>query len=29
MTFNSDAANLVAGDTNNDEDIFVHDRQTG
>ena len=29
VTFNSDAANLVAGDTNNATDAFVHDRQTG
>jgi Tol biopolymer transport system component len=29
VAFNSDASNLVAGDTNNKGDIFVHDRQTG
>ena len=28
ITFYSDAANLVAGDTNGVSDIFVHDRQT-
>ncbi|MDX3854851.1 S8 family serine peptidase [Streptomyces sp. AK02-01A] len=27
--FNSDAANLVPGDTNDTTDVFVHDRQTG
>ncbi|MGW3246238.1 S8 family serine peptidase [Streptomyces sp. NPDC001070] len=27
--FNSDADNLVPGDTNNATDVFVHDRQTG
>jgi Tol biopolymer transport system component len=29
VAFESYAANLVAGDTNNAEDIFVHDRVTG
>jgi hypothetical protein len=29
MAFNPDADNLVAGDTNAQRDIFVHDRQTG
>ncbi|WP_456389581.1 hypothetical protein [Profundibacter sp.] len=29
VTFTSDASNLVAGDTNDRGDIFVHDRQTG
>jgi Tol biopolymer transport system component len=29
VAFASDAPNLVPGDTNNDFDIFVHDRQTG
>jgi hypothetical protein len=29
VAFESDATNLVAGDTNGDRDIFVHDRQTG
>ncbi len=29
MAFDSYASNLVSGDTNGDEDIFVHDRQTG
>ena len=29
VAFISDATNLVAGDTNNDPDIFVHDMQTG
>lgn len=29
VAFNSAASNLVVGDTNNYEDIFVHDRQTG
>jgi len=29
VTFRSNATNLVAGDTNNRSDIFVHDRQTG
>ena len=29
VAFRSDATNLVIGDTNNAEDIFVHDRQTG
>jgi Tol biopolymer transport system component len=29
VAFSSDASNLVAGDTNNADDIFVHDRQTG
>ncbi len=29
VAFSSDASNLVAGDTNNQEDIFVHDRATG
>jgi hypothetical protein len=28
VAFESDAANLVASDTNNDSDIFVHDRDT-
>ena len=29
VAFESSATNLVAGDTNGDRDIFVHDRQTG
>lgn len=29
VTFISDASNLVSGDTNDDTDIFIHDRQTG
>ena len=29
VTFQSDASNLVAGDTNGFRDIFVHDRMTG
>ncbi len=29
VAFASDASNLVSGDTNNTEDIFVKDRQTG
>ncbi|MBZ0320242.1 MAG: hypothetical protein K8L91_27770, partial [Anaerolineae bacterium] len=29
VTFNSDATNLVVGDTNAQRDVFVHDRQTG
>ena len=29
VAFESDATNLVAGDSNNKRDIFVHDRQTG
>jgi len=29
VAFESDATNLVAGDTNGKRDIFVHDRQTG
>ncbi len=29
VTFYSTATNLVPGDTNNMEDVFVHDRQTG
>lgn len=29
VTFKSDASNLVAGDTNERSDIFVHDRSTG
>ena len=29
MAFESDATNLVSGDTNGTADIFVHDRQTG
>ncbi len=29
VAFNSAASNLVSGDTNSREDIFVHDRQTG
>ena len=29
VTFHSLASNLVAGDTNNVADVFVHDRQTG
>jgi len=29
VAFRSDATNLVAGDTNGDYDVFVHDRQTG
>lgn len=28
VAFRSDATNLVAGDTNNCEDVFVHDRRT-
>ena len=28
VAFSSNATNLVAGDTNNSDDIFVHDRQT-
>ena len=29
VAFSSDASNLVSGDTQSHEDIFVHDRQTG
>ena len=29
VAFESEATNLVSGDTNNFQDIFVHDRQTG
>jgi Tol biopolymer transport system component len=29
VAFDSDASNLVAGDTKNKRDVFVHDRQTG
>jgi len=29
VAFPSNATNLVSGDTNNQKDIFVHDRQTG
>ena len=29
VAFHSDASNLVAGDTNNVRDVFVHDRVTG
>ncbi len=29
VAFASDSTNLVAGDTNGDQDVFVHDRQTG
>jgi hypothetical protein len=29
VAFYSDSSNLVAGDTNNSGDLFVHDRQTG
>lgn len=29
VVFDSNASNLVAADTNNDADLFVHDRQTG
>ena len=29
VAFTSDATNLVSGDTNGEQDIFVHDRQTG
>ncbi len=29
VAFNSDASNLVANDTNNATDVFVHDNQTG
>lgn len=29
VVFESEASNLVSGDTNNRPDIFVHDRQTG
>jgi Tol biopolymer transport system component len=29
VTLASDASNLVSGDTNNNTDVFVHDRQTG
>jgi Tol biopolymer transport system component len=29
VAFYSNATNLVAGDTNNREDVFIHDRQTG
>ncbi len=29
VAFQSDASNLVSGDTNNTHDVFVHDRETG
>ena len=29
VAFSSSAVNLVAGDTNGEDDVFVHDRQTG
>ena len=29
VAFNSSASNLVPGDTNDDSDVFVHDRRTG
>ncbi|HEY7500088.1 MAG TPA: hypothetical protein VH740_16320 [Vicinamibacterales bacterium] len=29
VVFGSSATNLVAGDTNDEDDVFVHDRQTG
>jgi hypothetical protein len=29
VVFESDASNLVSNDTNNETDLFVHDRQTG
>ncbi|MGA9594508.1 MAG: hypothetical protein WBV06_00005, partial [Acidimicrobiia bacterium] len=29
VLFNSNASNLVTGDTNSDEDMFIYDRQTG
>ena len=29
VAFSSEATNMVAGDTNETEDIFIHDRQTG
>jgi Tol biopolymer transport system component len=29
VAFDSEASNLVSGDTNGKVDIFVHDRQTG
>jgi Tol biopolymer transport system component len=29
VAFGSDASNLVPGDTNNETDVFVYDRQTG
>jgi Tol biopolymer transport system component len=29
VAFESDAGNLVPGDTNNRWDVFVHDRRTG
>lgn len=29
MAFSSPASNLVPGDTNNTDDVFVHDRLTG
>ena len=29
VTFQSDATNLVSGDTNNDEDVFLRNRRTG
>jgi Tol biopolymer transport system component len=29
VAFDSDASNLVSGDTNSESDVFVHDRQTG
>lgn len=29
IAFQSDGSNLVPGDTNNNADVFVHDRQTG
>ena len=29
VVFDSNARNLVTGDTNNATDVFVHDRETG
>ena len=29
VAFSSSAGNLIAGDTNTSEDVFIHDRQTG
>ena len=29
IAFNSNASNLVAGDTNGEGDVFIHDRETG
>ena len=29
VAFNSKASNLVSGDTNGEQDVFIHDRQTG